>query len=210
MQKKLIYPNEYYKSKGRYLIDRINYLRQDIGLRFNNKTFKNFEKNRSSLAYKVCLDYAKNFIEKSYKGEGLFITGNVGSGKTHLVVAIIDYIARMYKRKIKTFIVFKTSVDMLAEIKYSFDKKNTEEVVNNFQDCCLLVIDDLGSEKMTDWTNELFYKVIDYRYSNLKSTIITTNLTDQEIKEKLSERLVSRIYEMCKGIKVIGKDYRLK
>ena len=54
-------------------------------------------------------------------------------------------------------------------------------------------------EKITDFSYELIYKIIDNRYRNLKPIITTSNLNDNEIKEKLSERIVSRIYEMCKG-----------
>ena len=204
------FSKDYSKRRGLMLIESIREIRYDIGLRFKAKTFSNFDKSRSPAAYKICLEYARNFLDNLKNGKGLFLTGNVGSGKTHLVVAIIDYIARIHKRKIKSFVTFKTSVNMLAEIKYSFDKNSTEQVIEDYENCCLLVIDDLGSEKTTDWTNELFYKIIDYRYSNLKPLIITTNLTDQELKEKLSERLISRIYEMCKGLKLTGKDYRLE
>jgi len=56
---------------------------------------------------------------------------------------------------------------------------------------------------------ETYFEIIDYRYANLYPTIIATNLTDIEIKQKLSERIMSRIYESCKGIKLTGKDYRL-
>ena len=209
---------EEFKKQGEFLIKRIHETKEnaDIGKRFYNKTFSNFKKELSIKAYNECLAYVRNLEENLKQGKGLFITGNVGAGKTHLIAAMIDYIARMTKRRKKrVLIIFTTSVDMLAEIKYSFDRKikdneTTEELMNNLENCSLLIIDDLGSEKTTDWANELFYKIIDYRYSNLKPVIITTNLTDQELKEKISERLVSRIHEMCKGIKLTGKDYRLE
>ncbi|MCL5772450.1 MAG: ATP-binding protein [Actinobacteria bacterium] len=205
------------KNQGKSLIDEIHKIKDaGIGKRFYDKTFSNFKKELNPKAYNECLNYVKNFEENIKQGKGLFITGNVGSGKTHLVAAMIDWLARMTKRnKNSIHPVFTTSVDLIAKIKYSFDRKykdddTTEELMDDFERCKLLIIDDLGTEKTTDWANELFYKIIDYRYSNLKSLIITTNLTDQELKEKLSERLISRIYEMCKGIKLTSKDYRLE
>ena len=205
------------KEKGKDLIESIKNIKDcGPGKRFYNKTFSNFKKELSIKAYNECLAYVRNLEENLKQGKGLFITGNVGAGKTHLIAAMIDWIARMTKRRKKrVLIIFKTSVDLLAEIKYSFDRKykdieTTEELMNSLENCSLLIIDDLGSEKTTDWANELFYKIIDYRYSNLKPIIITTNLTDQELKEKISERLVSRIHEMCKGLKLTGKDYRLE
>lgn len=211
-------------------IKRIKYC--GIGERFKNKTFSNFDKSKNINPYNICYDYAKNIKKYIENGKGLFLTGNVGTGKTHLVVAIIDYIARMFKGRFKDVtyregiinrvisgaviyrITFTTAIDMLSKIKFSFNRKykedkTTEEIIEKFKDCELLIIDDLGPEKATEWVQEIFYSIIDYRYRELKPTIITTNLTDIEIKEKLSERLISRIYEMCKGVKFKGKDYRI-
>lgn len=210
------YKREKLKDKGESLKSDIKRRKGIVGERFYNKTFSNFKKELNIKAYNECLSYVRNLEENLKQGKGLFITGNVGSGKTHLLAAIIDWIARMTTRRAyRVWIIFITSVDLLALIKYTFDRKNkddnnTEELMSKLEDCDLLIIDDLGTEKTTDWASELFYKIIDSRYSNLKSTIITANLTDQELKEKLSERLISRIYEMCKGIKLTGKDYRLE
>ena len=210
------YEREVQKKKGKKLVGTIQSRKAVVNKRFYNKTFANFKKESNIKAYNECLGYVRNLEDNLEQGKGLFLTGNVGSGKTHLIAAMVDWIARMTtKRAYRAWIIFITSVDLLALIKYTFDRKNkdddnTEELMSKLEDCDLLIIDDLGTEKTTDWASELFYKIIDSRYSNLKSTIITTNLTDQELKEKLSERLVSRIYEMCKGIKLSGKDYRLE
>ena len=105
-------------------------------------------------------------------------------------------------------LIFITSVNLLSKIKFSFEDKTTEDLITDFEEADLLAIDDLGIEKSSDWTNEIFYKIIDSRYSNLMPTIITSNFTDSELKEKMSERIVSRIYEMCRGLKLMAKDYR--
>ena len=210
------YEREQKKKKAKSIINKIQGRKAIVGKRFYNKTFSNFKKESNIKAYNECLGYVRNLEDNLEQGKGLFLTGSVGSGKTHLIAAMVDWIARMTtRRKYRAWIIFITSVDLLALIKYTFDRKNkdddnTEELMSKLEDCDLLIIDDLGTEKTTDWASELFYKIIDSRYSNLKSTIITTNLTDQELKEKLSERLISRIYEMCKGIKLTGKDYRLE
>ena len=65
-------------------------------------------------------------------------------------------------------------------------------------------------KKTTEYTVEYIYKIIDSRYRNTKPVIIASNLTIEELKEKISERIVSRIFEMCKGVKTEGKDYRLE
>ena len=194
--------------KGIELKEEIQRLKRTIGDRFKSKTFSNFDKSKCPKAYEICRTYAKNFLSNRDQGIGLFITGSVGSGKTHLVSAIIDYIARVYKRKVDD-LIFITSVNLLSRIKFSFENKTTESLLKKLEAADLLVIDDLGIEKSSDWTYEIFYKIIDSRYSNLLPVIITSNLTDTELKEKMSERIVSRLYEMCKGIKLTGKDYRM-
>ena len=99
---------------------------------------------------------------------------------------------------------------MLSEIKFSFKENDTEEVLNEYEQAHLLIIDDLGAENITDWSYEMLYQIINYRYSNLLPTIFISNLSDLELEKKLDKRIVSRIYEMCKkGIRLTGKDYRI-
>lgn len=179
-----------------------------IGERFFNKIFTNYKGNEK--VSNECRKWVKNYSENYKSGKGLFLTGNVGTGKTHLLAAIIDYIARVKKRLTLNFIVYRNTTSMLNEIRNSYENKDFKEVIGNFKNCDLLMIDDLGAEKITDWVLDIFFEIIDYRYSELKPIIIASNLTDLEIKQKLDERIMSRIYEMCKGLKLTGKDYRLE
>lgn len=203
------FEKEYQIKKGKRLISEIKRIKGSIPDRFKSRGFYNFDKKRNIKGFEACRLYAKTFVDRLQDGKGLFITGTVGTGKTHLAVAVIDHIARILKRKRYFNIAFTSAVGLLSEIRYSYETKDTENTIKFYENCDLLVIDDLGIEKSTDWTHELFYQIIDSRYSNLKPVIITTNLTDEEIKAKLSERIISRVYEMCQGIKLTGKDYRL-
>ena len=143
------------KSKGLELKNLIRKMRDvNIGKRFEEKTFSNFNQSRNQKAYFICLDYTKNFLDKLKNGKGLFLTGNVGTGKTHLIAAIIDRLAKLYKKKFnpENFpyhipIVYVTATELFSQIKESFDEHNTEEVIKKFEDCKLLIIDDLGIEK---------------------------------------------------------------
>lgn len=200
---------EFKKKKGRELIDRIKEIKNcGIGKRFSGKTFSNYKKDRNLKAYKACYEYAKNIEKYIGSGEGLFLSGGVGTGKTHLISGIIDYIARMKKRDWHYKIIYITSVDLLSEIRMGFKNNEAQELVGNFEEADLLIIDDIGIEKITDWVNEIFYKIIDHRYNEMKPTIFISNLSDDELLAKLGERIVSRIYEMCRGLKLYGKDYR--
>jgi len=197
------------KQKGLETIALIRSIKNNsgIGKRYLKKTFSNYNKSINKKAVDECLDYCRNFLKNYNEGKGLFLMGTIGTGKTHLLAAIIDYIARIYKKEIRKVMYF-TSTGLLNEIRNSYNK--SEEFVNKVKHCQLLLIDDFGAEKTTDWVLEIYFEIIDYRYSNLLPTIIATNLTDKEIKEKLSERIMSRIYEANKGIKLIGKDYRIR
>ena len=197
------------KQEGKRTIARIKNIKDCcIGERFFSKTFFNIRGNAK--AVETSKKWAFRYEENCRKGKGLFLTGNVGSGKTHLLAAIIDYIARVKKRSGLVSLIYRNSTSMLNEIRNSYQNNNFDDVVDKFKRCHLLIIDDLGAEKTTDWVLDIFFEIIDYRYANLKPIIIATNLTDMEIKQKLDERIMSRIYEMCKGIRLTGKDHRLE
>ena len=200
------------KRKGECLKDRIISIKKRTGLgkRFQDKTFNNFDKSQNKEACDICFNYIKNLKDNLDGGSGLFLYGNVGSGKTHLIAAMIDHISRMCKRWLGyKDIIFINTINLLSEIKFSFKDNTTEEVIKPYENCKLLFIDDMGTGKISDWTIEILYKIINTRYEKMLSTVVATNMTLAEIKEKIDERLFSRIYEMCKGIKLSGKDYRL-
>ena len=200
------------KRQGEYLKDSIISIKKYTGLgkRFQDKTFNNFNKSQNKEACNICFNYVKNLKDNLGSGNGLFLYGNVGSGKTHLIAAMIDHISRMCKRWLGyKDIIFINTINLLSEIKFSFKDNTTEEVIKPYENCKLLFIDDMGTGKISDWTIEILYKIINTRYEKMLSTVVATNMTLAEIKEKIDERLFSRIYEMCKGIKLSGKDYRL-
>jgi len=201
------------KRQGEHLRNRIISIKEHTGLgkRFYDKTFNSFDKSQNEEAYNICFGYVKSIKDNLEGGKGLFLYGTVGSGKTHLLAAIIDYMARLHKRWLETKdIIFVNTINLLSEIKFSFDSNTTEKVIKPYENCKLLFLDDLGIGKITDWTIEILYKIINMRYEKMLSTVVATNMTLPEIKGKLDERLFSRIFEMCKGIKLSGKDYRIK
>jgi len=74
----------------------------------------------------------------------------------------------------------------------------------------VLLVDDLGAERYTEWVQEQIVQLLDYRYRNNLSTIITSNLNLKELRDKVGERIYSRVVGLCKPILIYGKDFRKK
>ena len=199
------------KEEGLRLKEKIRgFKKAGLGKRFLTRNFSNFDKGRSPTAYESCLKYSKGIIDNVKQGRGLLLYGPVGTGKTHLVAGIIDYIARIKKRQFPGNIIFITMINLLAELRFSVQEQGkTESLIREFQKCSLLIIDDFGTEKETDWTAETIYKIINYRYEELKPIIITTNSNIKEFFDYFDERLASRIMETCATVTLQGEDYRL-
>jgi DNA replication protein DnaC len=157
----------------------------------------------------------------------LTFVGPPGVGKTHLAVGVLK---RIYREKGIRGIFFDTK-DLIYRLKSLIEERRTNKAIKAILNHPLIVLDDLGSERLSEWQRELISYIISYRYNNLKSTIITTNfsLSGEEKKDRrlrrmtegielpkalMSERLdpstVSRIYEMSKVVYIVGKDKRKK
>lgn len=199
------------KEKGISLKERIRQIKNcGIGKRYQNKTFKNYNKKDNREACEKCLSYCKTLIQNLKNGTGLILLGSVGTGKTHLIAAMIDYIARMKKRIGAIRIAYYSSTELIAQIKNNFNENNNTNLIDYLKKVDILFLDDFGAEKATDWVLEFYFDIIDNRYSNLKPTVFASNLSLIEIKEKYTERIMSRIIESCDGVKLKGKDYRLE
>ena len=199
------------KEKGLRLKHRIENMKDTIPARFKLKTFSNFVQKYNEEPYRVCLQYAKDFKKHRKDGIGIFLSGTRGSGKTHLACAIVDYVARMNKQKYQYDVIFVDVVSLLEDIKSNFDKKTKEmDYISRYEECDLFIIDDFGAEQSTDWNVETFFKIVNTRYAELRPTIITTNLTGNQIQKSRNNRIFSRLYECCFGIQIAGEDYRKK
>lgn len=182
-----------------------------LGKRFKDRTFEAFEiRDYNRKAFEIALDYAQNFDRYKEKGEGLFITGSYGVGKTHLAAAVTNYLIQ----NLKGTVIFGNVTTLLGRLRFAYsDDSEYEEtqILKELYDVDLLVIDDLGKEKPTPWVEEKLYNVINERYENYRPIIVTSNLELEEIERRLETcggAIVSRIIEMCRGVKIVGPDYR--
>lgn len=171
----------------------------NLGERFKYRTFDNFEREKQQEAYDKAIAYVSNF--KAYTGKGLLFLGTVGTGKTHLAAAITHYMAEH-----GVGVKFGNIVDIFESARNAYS--TDEDIIKDIKKYPLLVIDDLGKERSTEWTKEKLYEIVNYRYERCLPMVFTTNLTSDELEERLGDATMSRIREMCTPIKMVGKDMR--
>lgn len=153
--------------------------------------------------------------QADFQGCSLFLTGGFGTGKTYKAVSILKgYVKNLhcghFVEPFKDTPVFITVPELLLKIRSCYNSTDSEEsVLKVYFDTPLLVLDDLGAEKTTEWALQSLYVIINKRLSEEQQTIITSNLSLDELREKIGDRIVSRIAGLCKVIKLTGKDRRL-
>lgn len=162
------------------------------------------EDNRKALG--IAKRYAERFDEMHKMHQGLLFWGNVGTGKSYIAAAIAN---ELLNRNVP--VVMTSFVKLLNEMQgFGSDAGTHIEKINTAK---LLVIDDLGSERGTDYTLEKVYDIVDSRYRAGKPVIMTTNLTMQQMKECTDiryNRIYDRIFEMCYPVYVPGRSWRKK
>ncbi|MCL6455082.1 MAG: ATP-binding protein [Alicyclobacillus sp.] len=190
--------------------ERIERLFQTSGLpaRWRHRTFDGFQRTDANRdAFDRAKQYADGF--DATEGRGLLFTGSVGTGKTHLAAAItMQLISRGH------WVVFGTITSLLNDIRHTYDddaRESMADVLRRLKRCELLVIDDLGKERVTDWVEEVVFEVINARYDDNKALVVTTNLPLRAVREnypRVGEALVDRILEMCQGVRMMGESWR--
>lgn len=139
-------------------------------------------------------------------GEGLWLFGPVGTGKTSLAM-LVSKAALDAGRTVAIYSLPR----LLAEIRTTFDEdseRSYTDLIDRLTAVDLLHIDDVGAEKTSPWVLEQLYAIINARYEQERSIIITTNLERDELAEQITERTVSRLEEMCEVLPVGGRDLR--
>ena len=207
--------------------------RASIPTRYEHCTLDDYHADLSEAdpSLRKALVMARGFVN-SYPvdsdGQGLLFTGSVGIGKTHLAVGILR--ALIGERGARG--LFCDYRELLKEIQHSYNTQvaTTElEILRPVFDAEVLVLDELGASKPTDWVWDTVALILNTRYNDKRTTIITTNFPiihpvngpiasptrgndrpayEETLKDRIGERMLSRLSEMCGVVEMNGKDFR--
>ncbi len=189
---------------------RVATLRERSGLskRMKGYTLGNFRVVASDAARaRMKVDeYLENWEENREAGRGLYFCGGVGTGKTHLAVAVMNELIR--KRRVPS--LFVTVPELLDNLRETYNKpgRNLDEWMDAVQNADLLVLDDLGSERVTEWVRERLFVIVNHRYREALPTVFTSNIGPKDLAAQLGDRTASRMIAMCDWIALEGDDYR--
>lgn len=187
-----------------------------LGERYYNVTFENTDLNRNDsflTAYNRCKKFCENYNEVLKKGYGMYLWGDSGSGKTHLMACMVNELTRNYVP-----CLFTNFFEIAKQIKNTFGRSlySESDFINELAVVPFLFIDDFGTERVQKdgedtWLQEKIYDVINKRYNSQKPTIFSSNLSIQELVEKqgIMTKTVDRVVELSNAIiEVKGDSYR--
>ena len=162
------------------------------------------------------IKYLKDFIDNPLEGKGLYLHGNFGCGKTYLITAALNELA---KKGVKSAYVFWP--EFLKHLKTLFNANDSfDEVMNKITKAPVLLIDDIGAENMTAWArDEILCSILQYRMDEKLKTFFTSNLNLEELEIHLSitkdgadivkaKRIIERIKQLTIDMEMISKNLR--
>ncbi len=199
--------------KERMLRYRMQHAR--IPPRFMDADFETFQPITDAQTY--ALEIAQQFADTYPEVEsGLFFVGPTGVGKTHLMVAILKSLMQQ-----DIPVLFWDCNDLLTQLRRSYSRETSfseSDLIQPLLDVEVLALDDLGAHRASEWVFDVLFSIINYRYNHKKCLLVTSNLwkpgAPQEVHrllvQHLSQRVYSRLAEMCLIVVIEGPDYRVE
>lgn len=172
---------------------------------FWNATFSAYiQRQENEQTLKIAQNYVKKWAEMKAQNQGLILYGSVGTGKSFTAACIANALLAQ-----EVEVIMTSFVKILQDIR-SID--NEAEYVDRLNRAELLIIDDLGAERNTDYALEKVYNIIDSRVRAAKPMILTTNLDIKEMQNTPDiryGRIYDRIFEVCFPVGLFGKSFRM-
>ncbi len=184
--------------------------------RYLDATFGRINANKNAQDMAVARQKAWRFAREFEPGvQGLLFYGSTGTGKTYLTIAILRYL--LINRGVRAR--FSEFMHLLSALRASYgDRGKAEDVLRPLVDVPLLVIDELGKGRGTDWELSVLDELISKRYNAQRTTIFTTNYgidanqatgqQEESLLDRVGVRIHSRLMEMCEPVRLTGYDYR--
>ena len=207
---------EYEQQKRKRIRNIINtiYKQNYIGRKLQEMHLENFYFDSSN---KYVFDVVNDYINKNkdtMKSDSLIIMGKSDTGKTHLAAAIANKLIENDKT-----VLMERLTNLLDRIRETYENntKSENELIEIYSNADMLIIDDLGTEKISNWALEKLYTIIQNRYENGLPIIITTRFNKQGLIERFSyskdpdlvDAIISKLYQMCFGIILKGTKKEL-
>lgn len=167
-----------------------------LSARFSNVTLENYQvdPNNQDQAFTldVCKSYADNFEKHCKSGAGLILTGTPGTGKTHLAIAIGRAVAKQGNS-----VEYVSLADIIREIRETWtdNKKSESKALARFQNCKLLIIDEVGIQAGSENEKNIIFQIIDARYQRADPTFAISNLNVEEMVTYIGERSIDRLLD---------------
>ncbi len=198
------------KCQCRMLQDRIRLFNEArLPARYSDKTVERYEVHTKQQGFvKSMLSRYRDAFSPNAKG--ILLYGGTGVGKTHLVAGMVRYLT-LEKGFSARFVDFFA---LIQQIKAGFSTQDSEaRIIAELDRPDILVIDELGKGRATEWERTVVDSLIAQRYNSGKTLFITTNYDVREDKlgslsERVGPRVMSRLYEMCEFYALDGDDYR--
>jgi DNA replication protein DnaC len=201
--------------------------RASIPRRYEHCTLDTFEPGYGQADQSLAAAYlmARQFVTGypvTTEGRGLLLTGSVGVGKTHLAVGIVQ--ALIVEKAVHA--LFCDYRELLKRIQESYNPQvaSTElQILKPIFDAEVLILDELGAQKPTDWVWDTVALILNTRYNDKRTTLITTNypnapaalarsadkvIREETLGDRIGERMRSRLAEMCVEVEMRGNDLR--
>lgn len=162
--------------------------------------------------HRMAVQYVKEFTDiaaSDAENKGLGLMGSVGVGKTHILLGIAN--ALLNRRVPVVMVNTPELIGELYDAQFSRDEEGLNAKIYKLGTARVVIFDDVGKEKITDWVQVQYYRIINQRYARRLPTIFSSNLTMDEIAEKIGDASASRLYALTRGrqVYVNAVDYRL-